>query len=615
MRSGLILLLVICSLQLAEARTGKPDSVFLILQGKNPITLSSAIKADWQPYKNFNLPNTLSGVWAKIVFTPEANESIIEITGYITSFTAYYFDDNQWKEVNSIVEGKSASPLVTKLIVPLTISHLQPTLVYIKTNTLFVTPDFKIFSKEYYHIKQESELILMAIIMGFLVFVMFNNGFYFALDKNILYLYYSTYVFFLMLSVYLVHPAFHRFFVSLMGIQPSFETPVPLLVIIISNVFANLCGIAYGYHFLEIRKISARLRIVYKIYFILACLGFAFVLLSQSTGFSARIVHILSISTLLLSVFGGFYSWHIGNRFGLLFALAYLIFTVFFLLKLASSYGLIPFNNMYFTYGVLFEVVILVYALGSKMLEEKNNNKKQLLETNAELANQNTQLEQYAYMVAHNLRAPVARLLGLTNLLKISTPQDNSSEEIVEKINKSAYEFDHVIKDISSILEVKKGMRFAMEEILLKKEIEATIIFLKEDIRETKTEIILNLTGSEYVHGMRPYISSIFTNLISNAIKYRDVSRIAEINISSSLENNFVKIMVSDNGLGIDLLKYKNKIFEPFKRFHTHREGRGLGLHLVRTEVEAMGGRIEVSSMVGKGTTFTIYLQSNKQFT
>ena len=614
MRSGLILLLIICSLQLAKARAGRPDSVSLILQGKNLITPSSAIKEDWQPYKNFKLPNTLTGLWAKVVFTPEAHESILEITGYLTSFTAYYFEDNRWKEINSIVEGKSASPLVTKLTVPLTLSQLQPTLVYIKTNTLFVAPDFKIFSKEYYHIKQESELILMAIIMGFLVFVMFNNGFYFALDKNILYLYYSTYVFFLMLSVYLVHPAFHRFFVSLIGIHPSFVSPAPLLIIIISNVFANLCGIAYGYHFLEIRKISTRLRIVYKIYFVLACLGFAFVLLHQASGFSARLVHILSISTLLLCVFGGFYSWHKGNRFGLLFALAYLLFTVFFLLKLASSYGLIPFNNMYFTYGVLFEVVILVYALGSKMLEEKNNNKKKLLETNAELANQNTQLEQYAYMVAHNLRAPVARLLGLTNLLKISTPQDNPSGEIVEKINKSAYEFDHVIKDISSILEVKKGMRFAMEEILLKKEIEATLIFLKEDIQETNTQIILNLTGSEYVHGMRPYISSIFTNLISNAIKYRDVSRIPERNIFASLENNFVKIVVSDNGLGIDLLKYKNKIFEPFKRFHTHREGRGLGLHLVRTEVEAMGGRIEVSSTVGKGTTFTIYLQSNKQF-
>lgn len=611
MRSGLILLIIICSLHLAEARAGRADSVFLILQKKNSITLSSAIKADWQPYKNFNLPNTLSGLWAKITFTPEAHESIIEVTGYLNGFTAYYFEDNQWKEINSRVEGKSIKPLVTKLTVPLTIARLQPTVVYIKTNTLFVRPDFKIFSKEYYHIKQESELILMAIIMGFLVFVMFNNGFYFALDKNMLYFYYSTYVFFLMLSVYLIHPAFHRFFVLLIGIQASFETPFPLTVIIISNVFANLCGIVYSYHFLEIRKISARLRMVYKVYFVLACIGFAFILLNQASGFSIRIVHILTISTLLLSVFAGLYSSSKGNRFGLLFALAYIIFTVFFLLKLASSYGLIPFNNMYFAYGVLFEVVILVYALGSKMLEEKNSNKKQLLETNAELANQNTQLEQYAYMVAHNLRAPVARLLGLTNLLKRTGTQDNATEEIVEKINKSASEFDHVIRDISSILEVKKGMRFAMEEIVLKNEIDATVTFLEDEILETNAEIILNLTGHECVHGMRPYISSIFTNLISNAIKYRDISRVPEITISTTLESNFVKIVVSDNGLGIDLFKYKDKIFEPFKRFHTHREGRGLGLHLVRTEVEAMGGRIEVSSTVGKGTLFTIYLQSH----
>jgi signal transduction histidine kinase len=99
---------------------------------------------------------------------------------------------------------------------------------------------------------------------------------------------------------------------------------------------------------------------------------------------------------------------------------------------------------------------------------------------------------------------------------------------------------------------------------------------------------------------------------VGNAIKYRDSKRIPIIKIISVEEKGFIKLQVIDNGLGIDLEKNGDKLFEPFKRFHAHKEGRGLGLHLVKSELEAMGGTIEAKSEIGQGTTFTFYFQKGK---
>jgi signal transduction histidine kinase len=96
---------------------------------------------------------------------------------------------------------------------------------------------------------------------------------------------------------------------------------------------------------------------------------------------------------------------------------------------------------------------------------------------------------------------------------------------------------------------------------------------------------------------------------LSNAIKYRRPDAVLEIGVSSKLVNNVVIIEFADNGLGIDLSNNKHKIFKPYNRFHTEIEGKGIGLYLVQSQVQMLGGKISVSSKVGVGTTFIIELK------
>jgi signal transduction histidine kinase len=104
-------------------------------------------------------------------------------------------------------------------------------------------------------------------------------------------------------------------------------------------------------------------------------------------------------------------------------------------------------------------------------------------------------------------------------------------------------------------------------------------------------------------------MDSILMNLISNAIKYRHPDRAPRISIRTTRVDGEVCLSVRDNGLGMDLDSYGDKLFTLYGRFHSHVDGKGLGLYLVRTHVQAMGGRIEVESEPGKGTAFSVFLK------
>jgi len=131
------------------------------------------------------------------------------------------------------------------------------------------------------------------------------------------------------------------------------------------------------------------------------------------------------------------------------------------------------------------------------------------------------------------------------------------------------------------------------------------------EINKTEAEIIVNFDDAPVINYPPKYLSSIFHNLVSNALKYRSPDRKPRIELSTRKNPNSVLLMVRDNGLGIDLMKHKDNIFKIGKVFHKHPNAKGLGLYMTKTQIEAMGGKIWVESTADQGAVF--YIVFNNQ--
>lgn len=227
-----------------------------------------------------------------------------------------------------------------------------------------------------------------------------------------------------------------------------------------------------------------------------------------------------------------------------------------------------------------------------------------LINTNEELIKSNNELRQFSFTVSHNLRGPVARLLGLTNLVKFSQNHEEVSQ-LTEFIHQSAAELDSILRDLSQIIDIRNKLYRVREKIMLQEEWERAVMLVGE--RLGKDSVTVNFERSPYLFGIRPMVQSILYNLLSNAIKYQSPARDLKIEVRTlSYTAGKIVFEIQDNGLGIDLTSQKENIFKLYKRFHHHVTGKGMGLYLVKSQVEIMNGRIEVESEPDKGTLFRL---------
>jgi signal transduction histidine kinase/ligand-binding sensor domain-containing protein len=222
-----------------------------------------------------------------------------------------------------------------------------------------------------------------------------------------------------------------------------------------------------------------------------------------------------------------------------------------------------------------------------------------------ELVKYNQQLEQFAFVTAHNLRGPVARILGLGNVLRMIDTVPDEVKTINDKLVFTAHEIDSVIRDLNQILHIKNTPSH-LEELSLETEINRVIAAFEKDINKSNAIVRTDFTQVQFLITSQSYFYSIIYHLLSNAIKFRHPERVPHITISAISNDNHVGLAISDNGLGIDLQKSKDKLFTLYSRFHLHVEGKGLGLYLVKTQLIALGGTIEVKSEVNIGTTFKV---------
>lgn len=257
--------------------------------------------------------------------------------------------------------------------------------------------------------------------------------------------------------------------------------------------------------------------------------------------------------------------------------------------------------------------------LARKTIEEQNDEitlrnetlEEEVKERTKDLVEYNQQLEQFAFISAHNLRAPVARILGLGNLLELIKCESEEENKIVSKLVFATRELDTVVKDLNTILVIRKDNISIITDVNLEEELRSIKMNLEKEITETDASINEDFSKAPVIHTVKPYLDSILINLVSNAIKYRHPSRSPVIQVKSEVVENYICLMVCDNGLGLNLNLYKEKLFTLYSRFHNHVEGKGMGLYLVKTQVMSLGGRIEIESELDRGTTFKVFFKRN----
>jgi ligand-binding sensor domain-containing protein/signal transduction histidine kinase len=260
----------------------------------------------------------------------------------------------------------------------------------------------------------------------------------------------------------------------------------------------------------------------------------------------------------------------------------------------------------------LSEAQAIIAKQNEEITTQNENLEIEVLKRTQELVDYNHQLEQFAFAAAHSLRGPVARILGLGQLLELRKMNAADKEEIYPKLIYTTKELDTVVKDLNAILELNMNHNSLVSDIELGEEIAFVCENFEQKIKSTGTMIQSDFREVSSIRTVKRYLDSILYHLISNAIKYRHPIRPPVILLKTKKLETEVCLSVSDNGLGIDMSQFSGKIFTMYRRFHTHVEGKGIGLYLVKTQVEALGGRIEVESAVEVGTTFKIYIKDRR---
>jgi PAS domain S-box-containing protein len=225
----------------------------------------------------------------------------------------------------------------------------------------------------------------------------------------------------------------------------------------------------------------------------------------------------------------------------------------------------------------------------------------------SELISRNKKMEEFAAIVSHNLRAPLSNILGLADLITEGIAR-TSEEYILNGIKTSADKMNDVVKEMNQILYYQNDFSEQNTTVDLSALMEEVKEDFKAQIANSQAQIEYDFTAAPKLVTIRSFIHNIFTNLLSNSLNFRKPDEQLHIKIWAEKEPGNVVVHFQDNGIGIDLNQYGDQIFGLNKRFHPAISGKGLGLFMVKAQVDSLNGTITVKSNLDQGTVFTITL-------
>ncbi len=226
----------------------------------------------------------------------------------------------------------------------------------------------------------------------------------------------------------------------------------------------------------------------------------------------------------------------------------------------------------------------------------------------SDLLDRNNELEQFAYITSHNLRAPVINLSSLLEFIEPTELGSSNNREVIEKVSFSVKRLSETLSDLIQIVTMRDQNRRKLEWLSIQEVYERVHASLSEQILSFGGVIQLDLE-IDRIFFSKIYFESILQNLLSNALKYRSVDRPPHIQVCSLEKEGETLIQITDNGIGMDLSTHGHRLFQMYQQIHENYSGSGLGLFIVKSQIESLGGKISVESAPNQGSTFSLYIK------
>ncbi|WKN29856.1 PAS domain S-box protein [Porifericola rhodea] len=246
-----------------------------------------------------------------------------------------------------------------------------------------------------------------------------------------------------------------------------------------------------------------------------------------------------------------------------------------------------------------------------KDITSKKKAQQKLEQTLTVVKEQNNRLINFAHIVSHNLRSHSGNLEMLLQFFKDET-EEKEKDFLLNSITAISKSLSETITHLTEVVKIQNSTHETKNALNLHAYLEKAINTVQADLIKTKGQVVLEVPSNTEVLFNPAYLDSVLLNFITNALKYRHKERTPVIHITAKPTSEFVVLNITDNGLGIDLQKHGEKLFGLYKTFHHRKDARGVGLFITKNQIEAMGGKVEVESELGCGTTFKIYFPYEK---
>ncbi|MFM9987783.1 PAS domain-containing protein [Flavobacterium sp.] len=258
-------------------------------------------------------------------------------------------------------------------------------------------------------------------------------------------------------------------------------------------------------------------------------------------------------------------------------------------------------NVIYEEDGKHYKYIVITRDISARKEAEKEKNRLYKI-----TVKQNEKLIKFTHIVSHDIRSHTSNLSMILDLFE-ETKDIEEQKEYFDMLKQSTNKLSDTIFYLNETVAVQSREKNQKIRLNLKAEIKKAILGINAIILTSDATINIEIDDTIEIIATQSYLESIIFNMLTNAIKYKSPTRNPIININAEIIDNETKLTIQDNGIGIDLIKNKDKVFGMYKTFHGNPDAVGLGLFMVKNHIESMGGRIEIESELDKGTTFNMY--------